>query len=377
MLLPADALKVQCAFVKKVLDTLTERKFVDVLCLDELYELYKLHAMAELLEDCLTYDQLCLITNKAKTLADLGDPVEPPIIITECPDQVTLTLGVTEVPCTYTMAATNLSSGNLAPKIVLVNDSVYHYAYLDVTVTSSCTDSTVFYDTATTGCVNLLNSPYCSDGQKIRALTFFSVPRLRGFTDGFVTKMRVYATDIYGIFDNTPIDLEFDIADLTPWTSCGTCSAIDPDDLKFGSANFLATFPILMENVSKTLYGDVYTLWNVSVTNTGYGFSSYVKHKPAGRWFGISNFDGYMQVDDGSGTLYSFRPDVNVLPGNPSMYETVTYTSPCGDVEGTLERNSFTFYIDQNQSNFDRIVLLAPNLSHPATFTTTPVTCST
>lgn len=365
----ADALKLQCKFVQETLNNIKRRKYIMDVDLSDVYTYYSNYALSSILVDCLEYEDECTLNSTASKYPDEPDDV---VISTPCTDQGVLSVSATTSTCNITSKLSNPVDGSAFPRFTLTPDSLYHEGNIDV-ITTTCLETVT--NNVTTGCVLAGN---CGDNWNFRSAMFaylFGVENK--YPTGFLTSIRLYETDANGVLINSPLDLDLTPANIAQWTVCGSCSAVDPSDLEFGSADFETAFATLMQNISYTLYDDLYLDITVDKVDApgnpgSLYFYSEVKHQPSGIWMGFNKQDFRLTYDKGNGDLITkiFQPnnEITTAVRVGALYEDIVVDTICGDMNLTV-RNTGTNYQYPNvnlvETNFNNIVLNNPNSVKP------------
>ena len=140
-----------------------------------------------------------------------------------------------------------------------------------------------------------------------------------------------------------------------------------------------------MVNISKTLYGNS-TSCAITVAqglNNGYFFESFIKHNPAGAYFGFDpQKSTVVYFNTGSSpsqkVLVPFQ-DIYVLPQNGQVHQVVNSTIACGSNSTLVKSNNQPIQPSVNavQSNFNKIVLYSTNAQNgPTIVSSTPTSCT-
>lgn len=365
-LLDADVLKLQCKFVNKVLNDIKRRKYNIDVDLEDIYTYYTDYALSSFLIDCLEYEDECVLTSTANKYDDEPDDV---VVTTPCNTQGALTLSSTSTPCAYTTYLSTELGVSAFPRFTLIPDSLKHPGYITLNATG-CEGT--FTNEIETGCI--YGGGCDPDFWNFGASAVATAYQIAGkYPSGFLTSIRLYETDENGIPSTTPLDIDLTPANIAQWTSCPSCLAVNAADLLFGAADFKDALNTLLENVSRTLYDDVFIDFNVHkrdlISNPGsLQFYTSIKHQPAGRWMCINKDDARITYDKGGsdGVITKiFQPNYEAVTGTKTaaMYEEVTVPTICGDMDIIVRNTNLTgIYPSVNSAatSFYNIVLSDP-----------------
>ena len=365
MIQTADVTKLACHFIDNVKLYIKRRKYQITPCVDELYASFKNYKLATSLADCLEHEDECALTN---ITADLTVAECTPTI-KSCDDVLTVTLSKSSSTCNTTVKRQKLNGINsVFPDVVLVNNSIYQQAKINVVVTDCSETQTV---TIESGCKELSGgSIQCLDSYKYSQNITYVIDGPQAHSTGYIKKLRVYKTDSSGILDPTPIDLNLAPSNLAAWVACGTCSGISAADLYFGSANWANAFLTLLENVVRTLEGSLLASWlQPSKLSTSIAFGNRIKHNPSGEWYGINDQDFYMEWVDNSNITYTITSPSSTSYTQTKHYfaENFSISTVCGNVTGRVVGDANGAVTSSNiaQLNFNYIGLSTTQISLP------------
>lgn len=376
MILLADATKIKCNFVSETIKFLKRRKYSVSVCQEDIYTfyadtlklLYKNEVLMpsyleedHLVSECLDQATECDLVTKANKYSELTLSCLDGVL---CANQVAITLTSASKTCSGLVETYNPTCGCKYPNVILNNNSTDVTGIIPIRTTFSgtCANPAV----VTTENLENDNSSYYSFGFNSDSTSLVT-------SESFITLMRVYDTDGYGTLTN-----KYDL-NLNPSTSpymdddpvtCPGCSAILPDELKFGNANFENAFATLMDNVSLALFGitglhHMSAWWNGS----NYRVRCRAVHNPSGNHiFGINRNDSKLVVSTPSGP---YTQPVNafgdndaapyhaplVFNSNFGLVEAPGTLYSCADLEPLMSNQVSYPNYNTLQSNMNKIVL--------------------
>lgn len=203
----ADVSNIQDKFVKEMLMFLKRRKYMLEPNQAKVYPYYADSILVEDLVDCLTYEQICELKNKASNY--VYTPLDDTEII-PCNDSLAITLSAESTVCSYESVLSNPVDGSNYPRFTLTPDSVTHVGSIDV-ITTDCLGS-ITTNVAETGCVLAGNCD--SFLWNTRFSSYVILPAAKNYSSGFIKTIKVYETDANGIPTNSPTELNISPSNL-------------------------------------------------------------------------------------------------------------------------------------------------------------------
>lgn len=300
------------------------------------------------------------------------------ITTSPCNDTTSIAIGSTASSCKYIFKLANSFDGTNYPRLRLLDNSIHHRSeinFLAVPCKGASSLTPVSSGCSSTGCV---------DDRHPYGKTTLVVRNVSPLTTGYLKTITIYATDTNGNEPLTAYNLDISPSNIAAWTGCGSCSAINPADLYFGSVGYTTTLRQLLENVTKILFGVNTAVWEVSKDSSHLYISSRIKHNPTSYWAGINPDDCPHSYYTGDTTKYG-NPNprssdlfvANPLNSTTSIYQTVTASTPCGTVSTPLV-SKYGIYHELNaaSSNINKIVVTNYNATQPITLSVPDSTCT-
>lgn len=364
MIQAADALKLKCKFVEKVLKFLNDRKYVVDICPCVAYSYYADYVLSGLLYDaeCLEAEDECTLNTTANTYTAVEECEDA---IASCDGQLDISLSSLTTSCVHTADTANSINNSALPIITTTSDSIYIGGNIDIRVTSDChTQSTSILGRTTIngGCT----SAGCSDSAKGKYTFGIQTTSTFNLSDeAYISILRVYETDSTGNLIDTPINL-----DLNPSTSpyytadvtdCPGCTTILDTEIQIGSTDFTTAFATLMDNVSLARYGSTgkHSMSAVNLSANSIRIDCNPKHNPASNWFGIRPSNAYvLYEDDTTGGSYA-KTGTNTATVLPLKFynASTNFSTPCGTFTPVVGNQSTSFLVDGLNTSFNKIAL--------------------
>lgn len=370
MLLPADALKIECKFVERMKTFLTRRKSLVDVCYCEVLPYFSDAALVDLLEDCLDHPTECALQKKADTYPDNLEEDTP--VSTPCEDQLAITLQSLATICSYEAKPYNSLNGGSFPSMVITDDSERVNATIDVLLQNYCNDSNQT-ETVLGGCT----SSGCSTSNQARVGRGTTTTATHLNSLSYITKLRVYEADPFGAITPGAIDLDLNPATSVYYSasgSCPGCSAVNSTDVRIGNSNFVSAFNTLMDNVSLARYGEtgrhkMFASNNTTTLVTTIG--SYFWHNPADYIFGINKNNPSISIYNPTTSKTSIFNTINftVFEGIRFYKDDILFSTSCGDLEPLIANQTIFPPVLTAKSNFNLIEFISPFSSYPITVT--------
>lgn len=375
MIVPADVLKIKCKFVKDLANYFTAKKyFIDA---DDTQSICSYLSLLQAEnESCVDDDTACKLRELATSYKDAACTSST---TTPCDAQVDITLTVNNTSaCIYTGSLYNSTGTSQLMKFSLgINTDEITGTILSKAL-STC---------GPTGLSDIFTNQL-SYTDRAKGNTRVGIgSKFNGVLSAtsYITTLRVYETDEFGILQNTPIDLDLDPETSDYYGPSGPfpdLASVTPSDLQFGSSTavFTEAFETLMDNVSLVRYGVTgkHKLRGWLQTQGG---STYINvasspvNLPASYLFGMNRNDLYMKVNV-DGTSYTTTGPVAFLTPSSVINGTSNFTVPCGTVTLNIPTTSITTPLDYAQTSFNKIVLQSNFSSQAVPFTTNSVSCA-
>ncbi len=295
-----------------------------------------------------------------------------------CEDIIDITLSSSAFSCPYVYKVSNAVDGSIYPRLTLVDNSVYHTSKINfVGIPCKGVGSS---EVVSSGC----SSSGCSNDRNPYGQTQVVIRNAMLYPTGYMKTITIYATDASGNAPLTAHTVDISPANLSAWTSCGSCSGITVGDLNFGSVSFTTALRMLLENVTKTLFGANTSDWAVSKDSNSVYIKSKIKHNPISYWAGINPDSCIYSFYTGSGNVLGNPTPrsndlgaLNPMNSTTSFKQTVDLTSACGSF-GSYEVNKYGVYheLDTASSNINYVGISNPNAITPITVSVPSHTCN-
>ena len=365
----ADVIKLACAFVEDVISYIKETRYLTDPCLDNVSESFSRYKQATTLVECLTHEDECDILGYVTNPL----PYVPPVVL-DCDTQITIELSQTSTSCSYWAQPRSVIVGALDafPVIILEDDTVHQPAFIKMELKTDC-GTIVGSQILESGCDgNDIGPLNCNDALYKGSYGIgFEFDGVIDNPDGYIKTLRVYETDVNGLLNPIPIDLNVAPSNIAAWTSCPLCSGVDPNDLLFDSPSdqdWKAAFETLMENVSYTRYGALnsnFSFFKGSGNPVHIRFTNKIKHNPLSNWMGFNKDDFYFEyVNDAGDTIPSSDYNFFFNSGKHTLVADYSIPTPCGNTTGRYKlQNVFHSNVAIATSNFNFLSLTNPKLS--------------
>lgn len=369
MIVPADVQTLRCRFVAEAAKYFkTKQYFVDYST--DSAKCAWIDYLASKNYVCLDDETSCVLATKASKSKLI------PCVASEtitCDSQLSVALSVVNTyNCTYTAGLYNSTGASGLAEFSLTNNSDIVTATLISKLTNSCN--------STTSDFTITNQATYSDRPKgnVRVTT-----GVKGDTTSYIKTLRVYEIDEYGVFNNTPIDLDLDpdTSDYYgPSVPFPDLETVNPSNLVAGTAYsiFIEEFEKLMDNVSLVRYGVVgkHKLRGWPSQNGTYiTVGSAPVHNPSGPLFGINRNDAYMKIHTSNGD--KFTNTASFLTGSSGFSGTTNYSVSCGSISLGINTTYIDTPVDYSQTSFNKIVLTSNFATTPVTYTVNSLSCAT